>query len=34
MDKPKVAKMKHKDANQEEVIANKGYMAQPLLHEG
>ncbi len=27
MDKPKVVKMKHKDANQEEVIANKGYVA-------
>ncbi len=27
VDKPKVVKMKHKDANQEEVIANKGYVA-------
>jgi len=27
VDKPKVVKMKHKNANQEEVIANKGYVA-------
>jgi hypothetical protein len=34
MDKSKVAKIKYKNADQKEIVANKGYAMQPLLRKG